>query len=444
MSDSGYGDVMSAVVQSTALGFLPILSLIIGGCCSNAWALELATAHNPHLGTLITFAQYIIIVIFRLPKQLTARAPQMPTKKRSEQPGHEDSAIPPPIPFWRKLLRLRFKKLRVPLRIWLTQVVLFWLTSILNNWALGFDVNLAVHIIFRSGGLAANVIVGMLAGKKYTRLQVTSVVLVTLGVACSTLSSPPIKKSRGNTAAATSTAGSTNIPHSGSCLIGIFILSAALLLSAVMGIAQENANEKYGKGNWEESLFYLHFLGLPMFSFVGRDLMNQLAIANASPNIELSARSLIAATTPAMSSLYFTPVASPILTPYPHKYPDITSVRTILHWLFTKAIEWLDFLPTVSIPSFWVPLAVNVVTQFFCASGVNRLTSRASSLTVTLVLVVRKAVSLGISVLFVQERPGDVWLWAGAVLVLVGSLTYSLDGALQKTRKESGRRIKKD
>lgn len=304
----------------------------------------------------------------------------------------------------------------------------------MNNWALGFDVNLAIQIIFRSGGLAANLFVGTLAGKKYTRGQVASVVLVTLGVACSALSSPPAKKSRGQAAAAA--ASTTGTPTSGSYVIGISILSAAMLLSAVMGIAQENANEKYGRGNWEESLFYLHFLGLPMFSFVGRDLMSQFAIANASPNVELSARSLVAATTPAISSFFSMPVAaSPILTPYPHKYPDITSARSTLHWLLTRAIGWLDFLPTVSLPSFWVPLAINVVTQVFCVSGVNRLTSRASSLTVTLVLVVRKAVSLGISVLLVQGKTGNAWLWGGAALVLVGSLTYSLDGALQSKRK---------
>ncbi|KAG9016871.1 golgi uridine diphosphate-N- acetylglucosamine transporter [Tulasnella sp. JGI-2019a] len=415
--------------------WLLILSLIFGGCCSNALALELATAHNPHAGTLITFAQYILIVVLRLPKQFTSKSSQTPTSKAKI---HAGDAKPLPASLWRRMAQLRFKKLRIPLRVWLFQVVLFWLTSVLNSWALGFDVNLAIHIIFRSGGLAANLFVGWLAGKKYNKWQITSVILVTIGVALTALSSPPSKKRRGNAGAANAPNdyGSTSIMAPGSYIVGISILIVAMLLSAIMGIAQENAYAKYGRGHWEEGLFYLHFLGLPMFSFVGRDLMSQFAVANASPSVELSARSLVATVGPAMSSLYLMPSSLPILTPYPHKYPDLTSLGSILHWLFTKSIEWLDFLPTVSIPSFWVPLTLNIVTQVFCVSGVNRLTSRVSSLTVTLVLVVRKAVSLGISVLLVQGKTGNAWLWGGAALVLLGTVTYSLDGALQKRYKE--------
>ncbi len=74
----------------------------------------------------------------------------------------------------------------------------------MNNVALGFDVNLAVHIIFRSGGLSASLLLGWLSGKKYSRTQVLSVIFITVGVASATLSSiahlllspPPPKKKR--------------------------------------------------------------------------------------------------------------------------------------------------------------------------------------------------------------------------------------------------------
>jgi len=49
-------------------------------------------------------------------------------------------------------------------------------------------------------------------------------------------------------------------------------------------------------------------------------------------------------------------------------------------------------------------------------------------------LVIRKAASLGISVLLVQGRTGNVWLWGGALLVLLGTVMYSMDGARQQKR----------
>jgi UDP-xylose/UDP-N-acetylglucosamine transporter B4 len=60
---------------------------------------------------------------------------------------------------------------------------------------------------------------------------------------------------------------------------------------------------------------------------------------------------------------------------------------------------------------------------------VHRLTGKVSSLTVTLTLVVRKAVSLVISVLlYGGDGKGNVKMWAGAVLVLAGTIGYSMGG----------------
>ena len=83
-------------------------------------------------------------------------------------------------------------------------------------------------------------------------------------------------------------------------------------------------------------------------------------------------------------------------------------------------------LPNLHIPAFYIPLLLNVITQLFCVSGVNRLTSKANSLTVSLILVVRKAVSLGISVLLLGGSKGNLCLWIGAAAVLAGSIGYTL------------------
>jgi solute carrier family 35 (UDP-xylose/UDP-N-acetylglucosamine transporter), member B4 len=52
---------------------------------------------------------------------------------------------------------------------------------------------------------------------------------------------------------------------------------------------------------------------------------------------------------------------------------------------------------TVTVPWFYVPLGLNVATQVVCVAGVYRLTARVDSVGVALVLVVRKAVSRGVS-----------------------------------------------
>jgi UDP-xylose/UDP-N-acetylglucosamine transporter B4 len=56
-------------------------------------------------------------------------------------------------------------------------------------------------------------------------------------------------------------------------------------------------------------------------------------------------------------------------------------------------------------------------------------------LSVTLVLVVRKAVSLWISVVLVGGNRGDVYLWGGALAVVVGTVAYSLDQGRPKEKK---------
>lgn len=82
------------------------------------------------------------------------------------------------------------------------------------------------------------------------------------------------------------------------------------------------------------------------------------------------------------------------------------------------------------IPIAYLILGLNVSTQLVCVAGVNRLTSRVSSLTVNLILVVRKAVSLIISLTLFGDREMDEWqrslLFGGAGLVFVGTILYSI------------------
>lgn len=57
--------------------------------------------------------------------------------------------------------------------------------NMLNNWAFSYRISVPVHIILRSFGSVTTMAAGFLRGKKYSFLQVLSVVLLTVGVVVS-------------------------------------------------------------------------------------------------------------------------------------------------------------------------------------------------------------------------------------------------------------------
>ena len=198
--------------------------------------------------------------------------------------------------------------------------------------------------------------------------------LVTLGVISTTLSGTN-KPKPGVTTNSVLAVGDVH-----QYLTGIGLLSVALLLSGLLGVVQDRAYAKFrGTGNapWEESMFYLHFLSMPMFLSLKGDIAEQF----------------YALQQPSAFSTSSLPFPSPI-------------------------------------PIAFVILGLNVFTQLICAAGVNRLTSRVSSLTVNLTLVVRKAVSLTISLTIFGDREMDqqqkLLLYGGAGLVFFGTALYSI------------------
>lgn len=183
--------------------------------------------------------------------------------------------------------------------------------------------------------------------------------------------------------------------------IGIGILSLALVFAGLLGLAQEWSFARYGRGKddkidsrhspaWQESLFYLHALALPMFVTVKGDLLAQLAAVQAGPTTSIPIDVI------------------PGYKPYELK-----------------------------IPVAYAPLLLNTLTQVLCVSGVHRLTSLVSSLTLTLILVVRKAVSLVISVVFLRGgKGGNPMMWCGAAMVMLGTFGYSIGGPRRPKEKK--------
>lgn len=96
-----------------------------------------------------------------------------------------------------------------------------------------------------------------------------------------------------------------------------------------------------------------------------------------------------------------------------------------LAWPIDDAKRHLIQWRQLAVPGAILALLVNVITQGLCIRGVNRLTTRVSSTTVNLILTLRKAASLAISVWFYGS--GVSWgLVIGGAMVLGGTLVYSV------------------
>ncbi|KAH9938691.1 UAA transporter, partial [Fomitopsis serialis] len=355
-------DVLQGLSLTVLSEWVSILALIFGGCCSNALTLEQLTTHHTHSGNLITFAQFATITLIFLPRFVSSAA----------------------LPF---LISDRAVYAAVSLFVHL----------LLNNAAFAYAIPMPVHIIFRSGGLIASLLLNWLVvGRRYNVIQLASVAVVSLGVILTTVSAAAPKRS----GPGTSMTGTDPSLYA----TGVGILTLALFLSGLLGVVQDRTYAQYGRKEnqkevppWQEALFYLHFLSMPLFFFARRDLQAQFHALGAGPK-------------------YSVPLPS--------------AVRSALAAALPASAHRDD--GELLIPEAYVPLVLNTLTQLLCVAGVHRLTARVSSLTVTLVLVVRKAVSLLISVLLFRGAGQDVaggravLMWAGAALVFAGTMGYSI------------------
>ncbi|KAF9207722.1 golgi uridine diphosphate-N- acetylglucosamine transporter [Haplosporangium sp. Z 27] len=284
---------------------------------------------------------------------------------------------------WRYVPHLKERK--IPITRWMSIVVLFFAVSVLNNWALAYKISVPLHIIFRSGGLMVGMVLGMIfMEKRYSKPQMFAVLIVSIGVIIATTSAkantpqkPPSSKSQPDDV------------NTGDYAIGVFMLSVALIVSSFMGLLQESTYKTYG-AEWREGLFYSHFLAIPMFLLFYKDIMEQLTIFNQS-----------------------TPI------------PVLQLVRQIGPYLPTSLAYKLS---SITIPRLWIFLAVNTLTQFMCISGVHRLTSLSSALTLNFILNLRKFTSLLISVLYFENGFGFE-MAVGTSLVLLGTIMYSVSSS---------------
>nr|XP_046250716.1 UDP-xylose and UDP-N-acetylglucosamine transporter [Scatophagus argus] len=311
------------------MGTVFAIALVFIGCCSNVVSLELLVREFPGCGNIVTFAQFLFIAIEGF------------------------------------IFEANFgrKKPTIPLRNYIIMVTMFFTVSVINNYALKFNISMPLHMIFRSGSLIANMILGIIILKKrYSASKYLSIALVSAGIFICTIMS----------------AKQVNMANEGSeeqsfyafmhWLVGIAMLTFALLMSARMGIFQETLYKQYGKHS-KEALFYNHCLPLPGFLLLSTNIYSHCVLFSQS---------------------------SPVVVPQ----------------------------IGLTVPIMWVYLLVNVITQYVCIRGVFILTTECTSLTVTLVVTLRKFLSLIFSILYFQN-PFTTWHWVGTAVVFLGTLLYT-------------------
>ncbi|CAD6441367.1 a342d5fe-c521-4ba9-ad0f-1838ba26c930 [Sclerotinia trifoliorum] len=337
---------IETIPQWLAVGVM--LGLIFGGCCSNVFALEAIVKVEPDSGTLMTFVQFVFVAVTGYISQF-------------------DRGRPP----------LFLTPNRVPIRRWIINIVLFFTINVLNNHAFSYNISVPMHIILRSGGSITTLAAGYIWGKRFSRIQVIAVTLLTIGVVTAAWSDAQSKNGKVD----------EGIP---SFNTGLIILFIAQVLSAIMGLYTEETYKEYGP-HWKENLFYSHLLALPLFAPFLPSMHRQLLKLASS-----------------------TPLTLPILE----------TLQSLPSDLLTK-------LSHIYLPSQLVYLAMNVLTQYACIRGVNLLAAASSALTVTIVLNVRKLISLLLSIWLFGNRlsPGTL---VGACLVFFAGGLYSLDGGKKK------------
>lgn len=302
--------------------------LVFVGCCSNVVFLELLVRDFPGCGNIVTFAQFAFIALegFIFETNFGRRRP------------------------------------KIPIRNYVIMVTMFFAVSIINNYALNFNIAMPLHMIFRSGSLIANLVLGIIILKKrYTASKYIAIVFVSVGIfICTIMSAKQMNEE--NCVADKSVYALLR------WLLGISMLTFALLMSARMGIFQEMLYKQYGK-HAKEALFYNHFLPLPGFLLLSTDIYNHCL-------------------------------------------------------LFSQSAPFSLPLFGLTLPVMWFYLLMNVITQYVCIRGVFILTTECASLTVTLVVTLRKFISLIFSIWYFQN-PFTMGHWLGTALVFLGTMLYT-------------------
>uniref|UniRef100_A0A914I9Q6 Uncharacterized protein n=1 Tax=Globodera rostochiensis TaxID=31243 RepID=A0A914I9Q6_GLORO len=258
-------------------------------------------------------------------------------------------------------------KNKIPIQGYLPVVITFFVVNVINNQALNFHVPVPLHIIFRSGSLLTSLLMNrFLLGRKYPLKKYLAVFAITLGIILCTLATSNMEKKIESVLSLEEAE-----KHYREWALGVLMLSAALLISSYLAICQERMYKEYGK-HPREAMFYTHAVSLPLFALMGGDIARSARRFSSAP------------------AALFVGLSLPL-------------------------------------SGLWLRLLASCVLQWLCILFVYRLNASIDSLSVTLVVTLRKFLSLLISIFWFQN-PFTFTHWIGALFVFGGTLAFSENG----------------
>ncbi|KAI6233879.1 hypothetical protein M3Y99_00857000 [Aphelenchoides fujianensis] len=238
---------------------------------------------------------------------------------------------------------------KIPISAYLPTVAMFCFVNVINNQALNYHVPVPLHIIFRSGSLLTSLLMNrLILGRQFTTKKYLSVLGVTIGIIICTLATARAEKG-----GAESISLEEAEKHFHEWSVGIGMLIVALIASSALSILQERLYAKHGK-HPREAMFYTvssngTSLALPVFALMGDDIVRNAANFSQSPAFE------------------------------------VAGVNT-------------------GIPDLWVYLFASAAAQWVCISFVYKAGSEMDSLSVTLLVTLRKFFSLLVSIVYFGQR----------------------------------------
>lgn len=126
-----------------------------------------------------------------------------------------------------------------------------------------------------------------------------------------------------------------------------------------------------------------------------------------------------------------------------------SSINQVIHlsllkfsYLNFSFLAWLPLFSNLGLPIMWAYLICNMFTQYFCIRSVFILTTECSSLIVTLVITLRKFISLIFSIIYFQND-FTLYHWIGTTAVFLGTFLFSNihNDILRVVRKEKRQHV---
>eukprot|EP00047_Mylnosiga_fluctuans_P008067 m.256922 g.256922 ORF g.256922 m.256922 type:complete len:345 (-) comp20505_c0_seq1:280-1314(-) len=286
----------------------------------------------------------------------------------------------------------------VPISDHATLVTLFAISTVGVNYAFELHVPMPLHIIIRSGALIFNMALSAyILKKEYSTRKKALALVITAGVVLASAASHVQAECAGPSCAAPVLSPAVSSPGSprpwyqdsldAGPLFGVLLLLVAQIAGSLLGIHQQTIISRHRSAS-AELMFPLH----------------------AVPAV--------------------------VLLPYaaPHLQSTVGQITcgAVCSWL-PIPISWSALL-----------LLVNVLSQYLCAQAVHQLQKSLSFVNTSVVLTVRRLVSLLISVIFFKSA-FTVLHGVATVLVLGGSLIFILPETRNPTTDADGAdKTKKD